>query len=153
MTKINSRTKGAQGEREFCEWLQENFNLSEKPTRNLLQVREGGGDVEFPPFMFEVKRCQVLSFPAWWRQVSVATDKKPFLINGEMRMLEPVVCFRQNGKPWEFLISANLIGVNLGYLRVTELVFKKWAKAYISRDSVDHLRIQASEHNGRIAHE
>ena len=33
--RINSRNKGATGEREFCRWLEENLRLDFLPQRNL----------------------------------------------------------------------------------------------------------------------
>ena len=68
MAKINGRAKGASGEREFAQWLFSEFNLKEKPTRNLDQVRDGGGDLIVPPFMFEVKRVETLDLHRWWLQ-------------------------------------------------------------------------------------
>lgn len=126
MSRINVRTKGAQGEREFCKWLYENMNVP-LPQRNLEQVRSGGSDIiEVEPFFFEVKRCETLSLDAWWHQVVVACKKS---------MLDPspvpVVCFRQNRKPWEFLISASQIGNDKGHVRLSERVFLEWSSRLI----------------------
>lgn len=125
MSRINSRTKGASGEREFCNWLYENFDLPERPVRNLEQVRSGGVDIICPPFAFEVKRCQTLDFIAWWHQVRQAVKHGPAL------GLEPVVAFRQNKQDWEFLISSRFIGVEVGYIHMKKAVFKKWALRYV----------------------
>lgn len=126
MARINPRTKGASGEREFCRWLAENFNVP-PPQRNLEQVRSGGSDViDVEPFYFEVKRCEALSFEAWWRQVRKA------VIKACDNRLIPVVAYRQNKQPWRFLISAEFIGVDKGFLHVSERVFIRWA-----RDKID----------------
>lgn len=110
--------KGKAGEREFCKWLDSNFDLPKLPTRNLDQTREGGTDVIYPPFAFEVKRREVIDLQSWWIQA-----KKDATVLG----LEPVVAFRQNRKPWEFLVSAKHIGCELGFIRLTESTFKAWA--------------------------
>lgn len=129
MTRINSRTKGATGERELCDWLQKTFNLEEKPTRNLDQVRDSGCDVICQPFAFEVKRCEKLDCLAWWGQIKRAVENK----NGKAFGLEPVVVFRQNGNKWQFMISAKYIGVDNGWIILSELVFKKWALDFVER--------------------
>lgn len=110
--------KGKAGEREFCSWLYKNFTLAHKPERNLDQTRAGGTDVIYPPFAFEVKRRETLSLQSWWVQAKIAADKLD---------LEPVVAFRQNRKPWEFLVSAQHIGCEKGYIRLSETIFKQWA--------------------------
>ena len=121
MPKINVRAKGAQGEREFCMWLFENFNVP-MPTRNLEQVRSGGTDIiDVEPFYFEIKRCETLNLDSWWYQVNRACKK------AQDDSLIPVVAFRKNRKPWEFLIPSKFIGVKRGYMRLDERCFRKWA--------------------------
>jgi len=127
MGRINIRTKGAVGEREFCKWLYDNMNVP-MPTRNLEQVRSGGSDVtDIEPFYFEVKRCEILDFDSWWRQV-VVECKKEFTYQAV-----PVVCFRQNRKPWEFLISAKEIGCKRGFMRINQRIFIEWASKYLEK--------------------
>ena len=123
MARINSRAKGASGEREFCRWLYDNLEVP-MPTRNLEQVRSGGSDIiDIEPFYFEVKRVEKLSLDKWWRQVNKAAR------NANDDSIIPIVCFRQNRKDWEFLIGANHIGIEKGYLRLTEIVFLRWIKS------------------------
>jgi hypothetical protein len=63
--------------------------------RNLLQTREGGGDcLEIRGFVVEVKRCERLCIPAWWRQACAQAAGKG----------EPMLLLRQNRKPWRALI-------------------------------------------------
>lgn len=120
MARINVRSKGANGEREFCKWLYENLNVP-MPTRNLEQVRSGGSDItDIEPFFFEVKRVETLLLDDWWRQVSVACKRS-------WQDPVPVVAFRQNRKPWEFLISATHIGCKRGHVRVNQRIFLEWA--------------------------
>ncbi len=121
MNRINVRTKGAKGELEFCKWLYTNYNIP-MPTRNLEQVRSGGSDIiDVEPFYFEIKRCEKLELYSWWLQVTRAVNKTC------IENIVPVVAFRQNRKDWEFLIPATEIGIEKGYLRITERVFLKWS--------------------------
>lgn len=120
MKGINGRAKGAAGEREFCRWLQKVLDLDETPTRNLEQTREGGADIlGVEPFVFEIKRCEGLKKQDWWLQVKAAST-------GEDDV--PVVAYRQNRQPWRFLISANYLGLEAGFLELEERYFIKWMK-------------------------
>lgn len=117
---INSRTKGATGEREFCKWIKENLELDFLPERNLDQVRSGGSDIlGVYPFVFEVKRVEKLNKLAAWIQVNHDARKA----GGE-----PVVAFRKNRQPWRFMISATLIGCTRGHMIINEREFIEWAK-------------------------
>ena len=124
---INPKTKGANGEREFCQWLFDNFNLESRPDRNLEQVRSGGCDVVCTPFAFEVKRREKFEFVNWWNQVSKAVKTAGSIAHG----LEPVVAFRINKGDWEFLISAKHLGIPHGFLHCDRFVFRKWAEQFI----------------------
>lgn len=128
MARINSRAKGASGEREFCEWLQKNFDLPVKPKRNLEQVRSGGLDVIFPPFGFEVKREENIRLMDYWTQVKRAVEAYE---KEEFVKLEPVVAFRQNKQPWEFLICASHIDLKRGFVRLTERAFINWVNMIV----------------------
>lgn len=116
---INPITKGKRGETEFCKWLDKNLGF-EDTERNYNQS-QGGADIIVKDFIFEVKRRENLDLKSWWYQVVVAKKQH------KTQDLIPVVCFRQNRKPWEFLIPAAFIGVEKGFVRVTEAVFKEWA--------------------------
>ena len=64
---INSRTKGARGEREVLKLLGEELGIDLQ--RNLVQTREGGADcLCVRGFAIEIKRQERLSRPTWWRQ-------------------------------------------------------------------------------------
>ncbi len=123
MSRINVRNKGASGEREFCKWLEVNFNLGELPTRNLEQVRSGGTDIILPPFAFEVKRVEKPDWESFWCQ-SVIAARKLSEINGFE--FEAIVAHRYNRKPWTFLITSAHIGVPNGFLHINERVFKQY---------------------------
>lgn len=126
--RINSRTKGANGELEAARWLQTQFNLEHLPQRNLEQVRfKGEGRIQqghdlvgFEPFCIEVKRQETLNLKQWWIQAKSAAQKSSgYAI--------PVVMFRQNRQRWKFLISAKNIGLDKGYLLIEAPVFIGWA--------------------------
>jgi hypothetical protein len=119
---LNSRAKGASGEREFCRYIEKLLRLNYTPQRNLEQVREGGADImDIPPFCIEVKRCQRLSLRDWWIQVNRATtDTNPV----------PFVAFRPNNQPWRFLISAKYIDLEKGFIQLEEHEFKQWIRKY-----------------------
>lgn len=110
---INVRTKGKAGESEFVNRFQMFFPNELK--RNLLQTREGGADISgCHPFCIEVKRCEKIERPKWWRQVLAATAPDEI----------SVVAFRQNKKPWTFLLPVYLMipGAE-GYVEASEEVF------------------------------
>lgn len=113
---INARKKGASGERECARWLKEILNLDYLPERNLEQVRHGGYDLKVRDFIFEVKRCQSLSFRKWWVQVMTASKESS----------EPIVIYRQNTQPWRILISARYIGLKYGYIALGAIESKQW---------------------------
>lgn len=120
---INPRTKGASGEREAAKWLQSAFKLEACPERNLEQTRSGGFDlIGFPPFAFEIKRCQTISLRSWWLQVTHATNDKYHI---------PVVMYRPNNKPWKFLISAKYIGLNKGFVHLEAREFTQWVNTVL----------------------
>lgn len=117
--KINQRAKGASGEREAAQWLKHNLKLANTPERNLEQVRSGGHDlINADPFCIEVKRSEALSFRDWWVK-TVNTARREQLI--------AVVMFRKNRRQWEFLVSANEIGIKTGYIRLESREFIIWA--------------------------
>lgn len=123
---VNGRSKGANGEREAAIWIQKHFDLEIKPERNLEQVRKGGHDLlGFPPFAFEIKRCEVLSKRDWWLQAVTSATSTYFV---------PVVMFRQNKGKWNFLISAKNIGLKTGYIQLEEREFIMWAKNFMNME-------------------
>ena len=89
------RNKGARGERELAKLLEENLGL--EVTRNLLQTREGGYDLNGLPVALEVKRCEQLQLKRWWEQ---AMDQAIFSNSKKL----PVLAWRQNGRKWTFRV-------------------------------------------------
>lgn len=118
---INVRNKGRSGESEFVNRFQPFFPETLK--RNLLQTREGGADISgCSPFQIEVKRCEKLEKDKWWKQVNRAlTDESEI----------PVVAYRQNKRPWRFLMSVRLVGVDSdGWLEMSE---DDWVRLVINQ--------------------
>lgn len=87
------RSKGARGERELANLLAE--HLGTEISRNLLQTRQGGHDLDGLPFALEVKRHEQLNLNAWWTQ---ATRQ------AESAGLPPALAYRQSRKPWRFIV-------------------------------------------------
>lgn len=102
---VNIRTKGASGEREIADKLNEKFadlckqlNLPvpEKRDqlfqRNQLQTAVGGSDLANPMRLdIEVKRQEQLSVSTWWKQCVESAKRS----NGI-----PILVYRQNRKAW-----------------------------------------------------
>lgn len=131
MPRINARAKGAAGERELAKWLHTTFNLGALPTRNLEQVRSGGSDIiDFYPFYFECKRVESLDLQSWWNQVLFEVRK---CMHSDP---VPVVAFRQNRKPWEFLISASEIGLTKGFIRLRDKEFIGYAEKVMASRTI-----------------
>lgn len=87
-----AKQKGERGEREVCGII---TRLTGEPSkRKLGQAREGGGDVDWGPFLLEVKARQTVSMPAWQEQVRIAANE-----SGQV----PAVVWRRKGE--EFWIA------------------------------------------------
>lgn len=101
---VNVVTKGKDGEREAIKFLQPIVNEIaqevgvEAPAlhRNQNQSALGGYDIDGLDWLaLEIKRQEQLSLNAWWKQVNKARSGSQ----------EAVVMFRQNRKPWRFLVE------------------------------------------------
>lgn len=121
---LHAQKKGKRGEVEFCKWLKKNFGIETE--RNYNQANGHSADVIVDDFIFEIKRREQLSLDDWWYQVAVAKQRHK---NDD---LIPVVAFRQNRKSWEFLIPANLIGLDVGYMRLNEKTFINFMKKIVN---------------------
>ena len=101
MGKINSRAKGAAGERELAGYLREQGWQKARRSQQYAGNPEGGsGDVvcENFPFHIEGKRCQALKPEEWMAQA------KRDCPAGKI----PAVFFRRNGrKEWLVVLSAD----------------------------------------------
>lgn len=85
MTKINARTKGANGEREVADILQRVVNevaikcgyVAPRIRRNTEQSQIGGEDlVGLPWYSIEVKRVERVDLPKWWAQTVAQAGRK-----------------------------------------------------------------------------
>lgn len=85
MTRINSRTKGANGEREVAALLQRVVTevallcgyVAPEIRRNTEQSQIGGEDLTgLPWWSIEVKRCERVELDKWWEQACVQARRK-----------------------------------------------------------------------------
>ena len=85
MAKINSRQKGANGEREVAKILQQVVNevalqcgyVSPTIRRNTEQSQIGGEDLTgLPWYSFEIKRCERVELDKWWQQTVIQAARK-----------------------------------------------------------------------------
>lgn len=92
------RNKGAQGEREWCEFLRAHGFPDAK--RALGQARDGGGDVPYPPVLYEVKRRKKIRVRQFLDQ---AVEAMPQYEGCKV----PVVAMRNDGNTdWMILMRA-----------------------------------------------
>jgi len=134
----NAKQKGANGEREACITLGKMLTGIEgaSPTgtrvpysdlleRNLEQTRSGGADIMgIAGLCIEVKRCETVTIPMWWRQVNRAAENTGTL---------PVLMYRQNRKPWTFCLPSYLLVVGAkGYLTLGEPDFRVWLRHWLA---------------------
>lgn len=117
MSKINSRAKGATGEREIATMLNtiiaeelrgfgHNDEVVEKykyfVQRNQNQTAVGGCDlVNTFEFAIEIKRCQTLQINKWWEQC---------VRQAEALIKQPILLYRQNNKPWRCVMFGKVCG-------------------------------------------
>ena len=94
----SQRTKGAAGEREWCDYLKANGYPDAK--RLLGQARDGGGDVPLPPMLYEVKRRRGIAVRQWLDQaVASVVNYKGCEV--------PAVAMREDGRTeWMVLLRA-----------------------------------------------
>ena len=123
---LNGRNKGQRGEREAAALLGSWVNID--MSRNLAQTREGGADLlEIDGLAIEVKRCETVTLPMWWRQVCRAADNR-----GDI----PVLMWRQNNKRWQFGLPSYLLVVGAkGMLTLGEEDFRVWLLHYLEATS------------------
>lgn len=121
---VHSQKKGKRGEDDFCKWLKKNLEIDVR--REHFQASGYSADVMTEHFLFEVKRHEKPNRDNFFYQLIVAQKRHPD------KNIIGVVAFRENRKPWKFLLSAKLIGLDLGYIELSEKVFISFAKTIIS---------------------
>lgn len=113
---VDARRKGAAGEREFCNLLQEQLGV--EVVRNLEQTRSGGHDLvvledqgneasaELDRYAIEIKRHEKVTpslLSSWWDQT---------LLQAERASRVPCLAYRQNRTPWRVMVP--IFAVNPG---------------------------------------
>lgn len=94
----SQRTKGAAGEREWCEFMAQHGFV--KPKRLLGQARDGGGDVPTPPFLWEVKRRAKLAAYDFMAQAVDAAGN-------HAKCKLPAVAMRADNEEWLVVMRAS----------------------------------------------
>lgn len=154
---VNSRNKGAAGEREFigimaplvtraCIAAGANGIVL---SRNFAQAAVGGCDMDSLAhlgFMFEVKRHETLAINSWWKQVERAVQGKNCW---------PILAYRQNRQPWTFVVDCRMLGINAqGRVSMEQEVFTEWFEKVLTNRLTDQrnaLNIQTVEANNCFA--
>jgi hypothetical protein len=87
MGKINSRQKGAAGEREWSRWLNENFDLSARRGRQYAGHPDAPDVVGgWPGTHAEVKRVEKVSIDKWMaKAIEDAGDQVPYVAHRRNR--------------------------------------------------------------------
>lgn len=119
----NARIKGQVGEREAVNHLGEILGM-EGLTRNLEQVRSGGGDIlGIDGLVIEVKRQETLLVNTWWKQVCLAADREGCI---------PVLMYRRNREKWTYVLPAEVLVVGMpGKLTLGEPEFAWWLRKWV----------------------
>lgn len=128
-----AQTKGKKGEQEAMKFLLDVLPITDIPSANMVRLRSIGDDLELLHFSIEVKRRESLDVPAWWRQCVVNADKK---------CKEPVLMFRQNRKPWRFVISARYLGLSKGYIELGRTAFIEFMTDNINNQHKPYAQVQ-----------
>ena len=96
---INSRNKGAAGEREVAKIIDDLLGV--KVQRNLDQWRAGGYDLTgLEGWAIEVKRAKKPLLTAWWAQT---------IEQAKAHQLKPVLWYRLDNQKWRVVVPMNLI--------------------------------------------
>jgi hypothetical protein len=105
--RINSRAKGAAGEREFCSELSLHLgdHLTEQLKRNLEQTRNGGHDIQgLPGWAVEVKRYKSLT------ETEIANIWEKQAVDQAMRISAiPALAYREDRRPWRVRVPINVM--------------------------------------------
>ncbi len=134
---INIRQKGQTGEREIATMLNDRvqrlrmqFGLTVHPVsdlpfqRNQNQSAVGGDDLTNPFSMaIEVKRQEVLSVNTWWKQCEASAARSGGI---------PILCYRQNRKPWVFMLQ---VDIPVAVPKSTRLIYVTKVRASLSQES------------------
>lgn len=106
MGKINSRAKGAAGEREFIKELGEYLGdeLVSRLKRNLEQTRVGGHDIlGLDGWALEVKRYRTV------KEADIARFWEQAVEQAERIGVNPVVAYREDFRSWRVVIHLSVV--------------------------------------------
>ena len=119
MSKINSRTKGANGEREVAKILREELGIDVQ--RNWAeQAARGGADILIPGWAIEVKRCKKAMISNWWTQAA---------IQAQYASRHPLLVYRLDRGKWRAVMSIRHLIPN-GCHHQLEMNFDCWCQFY-----------------------
>lgn len=119
MSKINSRTKGANGEREVAKILREELGIDVQ--RNWAeQAARGGADILIPGWAIEVKRCKKAMISNWWTQAAIQAD---------YASRHPLLVYRLDRGKWRAVMSIRHLIPN-GCHHQLEMNFDCWCQWY-----------------------
>jgi hypothetical protein len=122
--RINSRDKGAKGEREFINMMGPLLGVDLK--RNLEQTREGGHDIlGLDGWAIEIKRyAEVLpaDLERWWDQ---AVEQS---LRITWKNVSPALAYRADRRPWRIVIPSER-GLEYDYtIEMSPILFGYWVK-------------------------
>ena len=122
--KINSRSKGAAGEREVAAILRDELRLEIR--RNWQeQSAVGGSDLQgVPGWAVEVKRQKVARLSEWWTQTAMQANRA---------FLKPVLIYRLDRQPWFAMMSMMDLRADVGHHSQVTMTLEAWC-AVVRRD-------------------
>lgn len=139
MGKINSRAKGAAGEREFCKELGEHLGdaLVEPLKRNLEQTRNGGHDIlGLEGFALEIKRYKRVKesdVKEFWAQ---AVDQ------AKRVGAQPVLAYREDFQSWRVRIPWGFMMDDQDWDEDVDFTLELSLKAFASIIREQHIATQ-----------
>lgn len=101
-----ARLRGQRAEREVCDILTR--ITGEKHCRNLGQARDSGSDVDFGPFLLEVKFQNRLKMPEWLEQADATAKARDML---------SALVFRRDGEKWKVVLDFEVFAQIVNGLR------------------------------------
>lgn len=139
MGKINSRAKGAAGEREFCKALSEHLGdaLVEPLKRNLEQTRNGGHDIlGLEGWALEIKRYKAVKesdVEKFWQQ---AVDQ------AKRVGAQPVLAYREDFRSWRVRIPWGFMMEDLDWDEDVDFTLELSLKAFAALVREQHSATQ-----------
>lgn len=133
MSQINSRNKGAAGEREVAKILREYIGID--VSRNWQgQAAKGGPDILLPGWAVEVKRAKKPLIANWWTQAA---------FQAQAIGRHPVLVYRLDRGKWRALMSMKALRPDLSCHHQVEMDFECWCNFYRTwvSDQDDYTRI------------